>query len=130
MRCLLETLKLLFKNRAASLCTFRCNSLYFLLAQNNQFAPRYKDIQATISRNLYGFQHPSHYEELLIKPVRKINTELIMKEWDNIKRIMGSLALKTTTQNVIVRKLSSYARKNQTKRVLWEYDNIIKSLYF
>ncbi|MEE2015862.1 Tn3 family transposase [Bacillus thuringiensis] len=95
-----------------------------------QFAPRYKDIHATISRNLYGFQHPSHYEELLIKPVRKINTDLIVKEWDNIKRIMVSLALKTTTQNVIVRKLSSYARKNQTKRALWEYDNIIKSLYF
>ncbi|MEB8734714.1 Tn3 family transposase, partial [Bacillus cereus] len=95
-----------------------------------QFAPRYKDIQATISRNLYGFQHPSHYEKLLIKPVRKINTDLIVKEWDNIKRIMVSLALKTTTQNVIVRKLSSYARKNQTKRALWEYDNIIKSLYF
>ncbi|EOO23731.1 hypothetical protein IIU_06935 [Bacillus cereus VD133] len=95
-----------------------------------QFAPRYKDIQATISRNLYGFQHLSHYEELLIKPVRKINTDLIIKEWDNIKRIMLSLALKTTTQNVIVRKLSSYARKNQTKRALWEYDNIIKSLYF
>ncbi|MBD2807460.1 Tn3 family transposase, partial [Xenorhabdus sp. ZM] len=72
----------------------------------------------------------SHYEELLIKPVRKINTDLIVKEWDNIKRIMVSLALKTTTQNVIVRKLSSYARKNQTKRALWEYDNIIKSLYF
>ena len=34
MRCLLETLKLLFKNRVASLCTFRRNSLYFLLAQN------------------------------------------------------------------------------------------------
>lgn len=95
-----------------------------------QFAPRYKDIHATISRNLYGFQHPSQYEEFLIKPLRKINTELIMKEWDNIKRIILSLALKTTTQNVIVRKLSSYARKNQTKRALWEYDNIIKSLYF
>jgi TnpA family transposase len=95
-----------------------------------QFAPRYKDIHATISRNLYGFQHPNQYEGLLIKPLRKINTELIMKEWDNIKRIMVSLALKTTTQNVIVRKLSSYARKNQTKRALWEYDNIIKSLYF
>lgn len=95
-----------------------------------QFAPRYKDIQATIFRNLYGFQHPNHYEELLIKPVRKINTDLIVKEWDNIKRIMVSLALKTTTQNVIVRKLSSYTQKNQTKRALWEYDNIIKSLYF
>lgn len=95
-----------------------------------QFAPRYKDIHATISRNLYGFQHSNQYEELLIKPLRKINKELIIKEWDNIPRIILSLALKTTTQNVIVRKLSSYVRKNQTKRALWEYGNIIKSLYF
>ncbi|MEO0012915.1 MAG: hypothetical protein RLZZ535_1304 [Cyanobacteriota bacterium] len=42
---------------------------------------------------------------------------------------MVSLALKTVTQSVIVGKLSAYARKNKTKRALWEYDNIIRSLY-
>jgi TnpA family transposase len=42
---------------------------------------------------------------------------------------MVSLALKTTTQSIIVSKLSNYARKNKTRRALWEYDNIIKSLY-
>ena len=26
--------------------------------------------------------------------------------------------------------LSAYARKNKAKRTLWEYDNIIRSLYF
>ncbi|ALZ64578.1 Tn3 transposase DDE domain protein (plasmid) [Bacillus cereus] len=83
-----------------------------------RFAPRYKDTQATISRNLYSSQHSNQYEELLIKPLRKINKELIIKKWDNIKRIMFSLALKTTTQNIIVRKLSSYAQKNKTKRAL------------
>ena len=34
-----------------------------------------------------------------------------------------------TTQSIIVSKLSAYARKNKTRRALWEYDNIIKSLY-
>ena len=67
---------------------------------------------------------------MLIKPVRKIDTKLIMTEWENIQRIMLSIALKTTTQSIIIRKLSSYACKNKTKRALWEYDNIIKSLYF
>jgi TnpA family transposase len=52
-----------------------------------------------------------------------------MNEWDNIQRIMVSLALKTTTQSIIVSKLSAYARKNRTRQALWEYDNIIKSLY-
>lgn len=95
-----------------------------------KFAPRYKDIYGTVSRSLYGFQHPSQYGDILIKPVRKIKTDLIAEEWENIQRIVLSLALKTTTQSIIVEKLSAYARKNKTKRALWEYDNIIKSLYF
>ena len=41
----------------------------------------------------------------------------------------GVAGLKTTTQSIIVRKLSAYARKNKTRRALWEYDNIIRSLY-
>lgn len=93
------------------------------------FAPRYKDIYRTVSKSLYGFKHPSQYGDVLIKPVRKINTKLIIEEWDNIQRILLSLALKSTTQSIIIGKLSAYARKNKTKRALWEYDNIIKSLY-
>ncbi|POB10187.1 Tn3 family transposase [Sulfobacillus sp. hq2] len=101
--------------------------LYFF---GYQFAPRYRDIYGTVSKSLYGFKHPSQYGDVLIKPVRKINTSLIMEEWENIQRIILSLALKTTTQSIITGKLSAYARKNKTKRALWEYDNIIKSLYF
>jgi len=40
-----------------------------------------------------------------------------------------SLALKSTTQSVIVGKLSAYRRKNRTKRALWEFDSIIRTLY-
>ena len=67
---------------------------------------------------------------MLIKPIRKISDKLIIDEWENIQRIMVSLALKTTTQSIIIGKLSTYARQNKTRRALWEYDNIIKSLYF
>jgi len=42
---------------------------------------------------------------------------------------MASLAQKDTTQSIIVRKLSSYARQNQTKKALWELDNICRTLY-
>lgn len=95
-----------------------------------QFAPRYKDIHDKVSTSLYGFKHPSQYgEDMLLRPIRKINSDLIMPEWENIQRIMVSLALKTTTQSIIVSKLSAYARKNRTRRALWEYDNIIRSLY-
>jgi TnpA family transposase len=65
----------------------------------------------------------------LLKPIRKINPRLIIEEWPNLLRIFVSLALKTTTQSIIVGKLNAYARKNKTRRALWEYDNIIRSLY-
>ena len=37
--------------------------------------------------------------------------------------------MKTTTQSVIISKLGAYRRRNRTKQALWEFDNIIKSLY-
>ena len=61
--------------------------------------------------------------------MRKAQKEFIVSEWDNIQRIIVSLALKATTQSTIVSKLSAYARNNRTKRALWEYDNLIQSLY-
>ena len=94
-----------------------------------QFAPRYQDLYDKVTTSLYGFKHPSQYEDMLIKPIRKINTNLIISERENIQRIILSLALKTTTQSIIVSKLSAYPRKNKTRRALWEYDNIIKSIY-
>jgi TnpA family transposase len=94
-----------------------------------QFAPRYKDIFGRVTTSLYGFKHPRRYQSGLLKPVRKISKKLIIEEWENIQRIIVSLALKTTTQSIIVGKLSAYARKNKARRALWEYDNIIKSLY-
>ncbi len=95
-----------------------------------QFAPRYRDIFDKVGEALYGFKYPSQYDaEMVLRPIRKINSELVIEEWENIQRIMVSLALKTTTQNIIVGKLSAFARKNKTRRALWEYDNIIRSLY-
>jgi hypothetical protein len=67
---------------------------------------------------LVGFHHPSHYTGYLIKPSRKTFDALIVKEWPNIQRILASLAQKDVTQATIVRKLSSYARQNQTKKAL------------
>jgi TnpA family transposase len=46
-----------------------------------------------------------------------------------LHKAVVSLALKTTTQSIIVGKLSAYARRNKTRRALWEYDHILRSLY-
>jgi TnpA family transposase len=70
----------------------------------------------------------SHYADL-IKPARKTLDALIVKEWPNIQRILASLAQKDVTQATIVRKLSSYARQNQTKKALWELDHIRQTIH-
>ncbi len=95
-----------------------------------QFAPRYRDIFDKVGESLYGFKHPSQYDAaMVLRPLRKLNPDLVVEEWENIQRILVSLALKTTTQNIIVGKLSAFARTNKTRRALWEYDNILRSLY-
>jgi TnpA family transposase len=74
-------------------------------------------------------RHPKHYADCLIKPSRKVLDSLICSEWPNIQRIMASLAQKDVTQATVVRKLSSYARQNRTKKALAELDNICRTLY-
>jgi TnpA family transposase len=103
-------------------------NFFLLYTFGYQFAPRYRDLHKKMD-GLVGFHHPSHYAGHLIKPSRKILDALIVKEWPNIQRIVASLAQKDVTQATIVRKLSSYARQNQTKKALWELDNIRRTIH-
>jgi TnpA family transposase len=103
-------------------------NFFLLFFDGCQFAPRYRDLRKKVS-SLVGFRHPSQYADYLIKPVRKAFGPLIIKEWPNIQRILASLAQKDVTQAVVVRKLSSYARQNQTKKALWELDNIRRTIH-
>ncbi len=105
--------------------THGTNQVNFILlyAFGHQFAPRYRDLHKRIS-GLVGFHNLSHYDNYLIKPTRRVLDALVVKEWPNVQRILASLAQKDVTQATVVRKLSSYARQNQTKKALWELDNI------
>jgi len=94
-----------------------------------RFAPRYRDFRRKVQTGLYGFKHPNAYTSCALKPVRRIKESLIQSEWENVERILLSLALKSTSQSVIVSKLSSHRRQNRTKQALWEFEHIIRSLY-
>jgi len=103
-------------------------NFWILYAFGYRFAPRYRDLHKKME-SLVGARHPRHYNNAVIKPSRPAYRELIESEWPNIQRIMVSLAQKDVTQATIVRKLSSYARQNQTKKALWELENISRTLY-
>jgi TnpA family transposase len=85
-----------------------------------RFAPRYKDIREKVGASLYGFQHPTKYDEnWLLRPVRKINEDLIVEEWENFQRIMVSLDRKTTTQGGHRREaqLARTQKQNETRHL-------------
>lgn len=113
-----------------SVDTHGTNNVNFLIlhAFGYEFAPRYKDIHSK-SETIYGFNNPKYYKDMFLKPTKKANKLLVVNEWPNVQKILVSLGLKTTTQSVIVRKLSSYTRKNRTKKAMWELDNILRSIY-
>lgn len=94
-----------------------------------QFAPRYRKFSKEMEK-LVGFKNPAQYsKKYLIRPSRKINEEVFIRQWDTFQRIIASLALKTTTQSTIVRKLSSFQRVNQYHAAFIEYNDIIKSIF-
>ena len=118
------------KSKIHSTDSYGTNEVNFAILHifGYMFAPRYKNLSSR-AKSIYSFSSQSEYQNCLLKPIRKINTRLIKEEWENIQKIIVSLALKSTTQSTIIGKLSSYERKNRTKKALWEFDNIIKTLY-
>lgn len=107
------------------------NQVNFALLETfgRTWAPRYTQVNRKVSR-LVGFSPANSYpDDFIIIPSNHVNEALILAEDENLQRIFASMALKTTTQANLVRKLSSYARKNRTKKALWELDNIYMSLY-
>jgi len=92
------------------------------------FAPCYKTI-AKKAQTICTFSDPKHYQDCIIKPCSKVNESLIIEEWPNVQKIFISLLAGEKTQNIIVKKLSSHKRKSKTKDALWEYNNILMSIY-
>ncbi len=93
-----------------------------------QFNPRFTNLTAEIKK--VGCTKDSDaYANFLIKPTDTINIELIKSEWNNIRRIMVTLAQKETTQHLFIKKLCSYSPSNRTRKALFEFDKLVRSIY-
>jgi TnpA family transposase len=97
-------------------------------AYGYMFAPRYTRVKEKADK-LIGFSDAAHYKDYLLKPARKVKEDLIISDWDSVLRILVSLGIRTATQNIIIRKLSSYPRVNRTKKALFELDAIVRTIY-
>lgn len=91
--------------------------------------PRFTQLCDKPDHNLVSFGEVDNYAKHLIKPSNKVNKSFIIKGWDNVLRILASLAIKKTTQSQIVNKLSSCKKINPILKALIAFDEIIMTDY-
>jgi TnpA family transposase len=80
-------------------------------------------------KQLYWGGPAEDCEDLLVQPAGRIDRELIVSEKANIDRIVATLALKETTQSILVRQLCALPAHNRTRKAVFEFDRLIRSIY-
>ena len=95
-----------------------------------RLCPRFTNIQ-TQRKHLYCGKDLDQYSESdwLIKPVGKIDRQLIEDEWLNIVSIIRALGLKEISQSILIKKLCTYSTSNRTRKAIFEYDKLVRSIY-
>jgi TnpA family transposase len=93
-----------------------------------RFEPPFTDLEDQL-QELYCADDPALYEKCLIRPVGQIDRQLIISEKPNIDQIVATLGLKEMTQGTLVRKLCTYTAPNPTRRAIFEFDKLVRSIY-
>jgi TnpA family transposase len=93
-----------------------------------RFELRFTDIEAQL-KQLYCADDVSLYEKFLIRPVGQVDLPAIANEATNIDQIVATLGLKDMTQGTLIRKLCTYTQPNPTRRAIFEFDKLVRSIY-
>jgi len=96
------------------------------------FAPRIKNFK---EKTLYCFDSESKkdYEEkdfkILPNSKNYINTKVIEENWEEILRFITTIKLRKTTASQLLKRLSSYSKKNRLYQALNEFGKIISTIF-
>lgn len=91
-------------------------------------APRFTSLQAQLKHLFCGTYH-EEYADFRIPPTGQIDRELIVSEKENIDRIVATLGLKEMSQSTLVRKLCTLSGHHRTRKAIFEFDKLIRSIY-
>lgn len=91
--------------------------------------PRFTNLQDQRKHLFCSPGKLKEYENFLITPEGEIDGQLIEEEWPNLTRIIVTLGLKEISQSVLVKKLCNNTISPRTKKALFEYDKLIRSIY-
>ncbi len=92
------------------------------------FGPRFTNMEDQL-KALYCADDPALYEKYLIRPVGQVDLPVIVGEKPNMDQIVATLGLKEMTQSTLIRKLCTYTTMNPTRRAIFEFDKLVRSIY-
>ena len=93
-----------------------------------RFEPRFTNMEDQL-KELYCADDPALYENFLIRPVGQVDLPAIVDEKPNMDQIVATLGLKEMTQGTLIRKLCTYTTTNPTRRAIFEFDKLVRSIY-
>ena len=91
-------------------------------------APRFTNLQAQM-KHLYCGAGQEGYSDFLIQPAGQIDRNLIASEKANMDHIAATLGLKEMSQSVLVRKICTLSGHHRTRKAIFEFDKLIRSIY-
>jgi len=93
-----------------------------------ELRPRFTNLKREL-KNVYGTKSPEDYKDFLVPPVGAINRQLILDEEDNLNQIVATLACKEISQSILIKKLCALSPNNNTRKAVFEYNKLIRSIY-
>lgn len=93
-----------------------------------ELRPRFTNLKKEIT-TVSASKESSHYQKFLVQPAGQINKDIILEEENNIDRVVATLALKEISQSALIKKLCSLSPRNRTRKAIFEFDKLIRSIY-
>ena len=91
-----------------------------------QFSPRIRDLG---DQRLFRLDRQKRHPHLAPLLRGRINRDRILRNWDGLLRVAGSLKRGWVTASLLIGKLQSYPRKNRLTRALQEYGRLVKTIF-
>lgn len=91
-----------------------------------QFSPRLADLA---DQKLFCIDKKIEYKNIKTLISGKINTGLIVRHWDELLRIAGSLKQGFVTASLLISKLQSFKKQNALTKALQEYGRLNKTIF-
>ena len=93
-----------------------------------ELRPRFTNLKREL-KNVYETKAPEDYRDFLVPSIGAINRQLILDEESNLNQIVATLACKEMSQSILIKKLCALSPNNNTRKAVFEYNKLIRSIY-